>query len=72
MAGNKLKIARNALFAVGKQHANKIQTAKQTGTYRISAETGQFNVCISLKRRNNKYEVVVYSHSVANNSFLRF
>lgn len=60
------------MFAEGKQHANKMQTAKQTGTGRISAETGQFDVCIFLKRRNNSYEVVVCSHSVANNSFLRF
>lgn len=51
--GFKLKTPSNSLFAEGKQHANKKQTAKQTGTERISAETEQFNVCISLKRRNN-------------------
>lgn len=51
--GYKLKTPSNSLFAEGKQHANKMQTAKQTGTERISAETEQFNVCISLKRQNN-------------------
>ena len=51
--GFKLKTPTNRLFAGGKQHANKKQTVRQTGTGRISAETGQFNVCISLKRQNN-------------------
>lgn len=53
MESYKLKTPTNSLFAEGKQHANKMQTVRQTGTGRISAETEQFNVCISLKRRNN-------------------
>ena len=53
MEGYKLKTPTNRLFAEGKQHANKMQTVRQTGTERISAETGQFIVFISLKRRNN-------------------
>ena len=60
------------MFAEGKHHTNKMQTAKQTGAKRISAETGQFDVCMFLKIRNNSYEIVVCSHSVANSGFLRF
>ena len=72
MEGYKLKTPTITMFAEGKHHANKMQTAKQTGAKRISAETGQFDVCIYLKRRDNSYEIVVCSHSVANNGFLRF